>query len=166
MDRLFVVAGALFFVQVPLFMQQYRMQLRGHVAELQMQVSVMQHRAQETGRTLDQYINKFVTSIDSDFSFQGQLMKGMVARLENLSGGLFEMEHATILTRPYKFVTNFHTDIVQSTFKNFDWGLAFTIEGLVYALFGMLVGYILFSGIFGFFKMCRRLRVFGKAQKI
>src|SRR5437868_3357216 len=95
MDRLFVVAGALIFVQAPLLMHQYRTQLRGHVAELQIQVSMMRHHAQETGKTLEQYIHKFVSSSDTDFSYQGQLMKGMVARLESLSGGLFEMDHAT-----------------------------------------------------------------------
>lgn len=147
LDRLFVVAGALLFLQLPLFMQQYRLQLTGHVAELKLQVTAMQQRAQMTGKTLEQFIQKFQNSSDADFAHQGQIMTNMVDRMHDLSDGLFALDHASVLSRPFQFLAHFHYDIVRSTMRTFEMGITFTLEGLVYALAGMIIGYLIFLAV-------------------
>lgn len=141
LDRICVVLGAFLFSQIPLFMQQYRHQLTGHVAELYFQVGLMQQAAQRSGKTLEQYIQKFIQSSDADFIYQGEIMSAMVTRLQALSDGLVAMNHASVLTRPLEFLRHYQGDIVKSTFETFEMGIPFTYEGLVYALAGIVVGY-------------------------
>lgn len=154
MDRIFVVAGALVFLQAPLFIQQYQQQLSGHVDELRMQVDAMRMSATHSDKTLDQYIEKFTQSSDGDFSRQGELMSGMVKRLDDLSFGMAKLNEANPWSRPFLFMWYSKQDIVQTTIHSFSLGIPLTFEGLVFALVGMIIGCLLFAGIK---KLCRKL---------
>lgn len=143
-DRIFVVLGALVFMQMPLFMHQYQQQLIGHVAELQWQVNWMHKSAMESGKSLDGYITKFAHSADKDIAHQGEMMQIVVKRWHHLSGGLLALQNATVLTRPIVFVYHINYDIMKSTLQTFAVGMPLTLEGVIYALFGMLVGYFFY----------------------
>lgn len=147
LDHLFVVAGALFFIQIPLFMQQYRLQLVGRVAELRLLVEEMQSRAGDSGRTLQELILKFSSSSDSDFSLQGSVMQAIVERWKSLSEALNALEHASVFSRPFQFIAHFHYDVARSTWESFELGIPLTFEGLVYALVGMWIGYLCFVAL-------------------
>jgi hypothetical protein len=142
MDRIFVVVGALVFLQLPLFIQQYKLQLLGHVNELKFQVGIMQKAAAGSDKNLEQFIDKFIKSGDVDFARQGEIMSAMVARFRELSDGLNALNHATVLTKPWVFLTHFNYSIAQSAMNNFEPGILFTFEGLFYGLFGILAGYL------------------------
>lgn len=154
LDRICVVIGALFFVQFPLFMQQYRHQLIGHVAELQFQLQKMRTVATASGKTLEQFIQKFMTSGDQDFSGQGIVMSEMIERWTDLSNSLFAMDNASIWTRPFVFVSHMNYDIAQSTLHSFEPGLPLSYEGAVYALCGICIGYLMFVLIA---KLCKSI---------
>jgi hypothetical protein len=156
LDRIFVVMGAFIFSQIPIFMQQYRMQLTGHVAELRLQVGLMQQVALSTGKTLEQFIQKFTQSSDADFAGQGEIMNGMVSRLQTLSDGLTALNTASVFTRPYEFLIHYQPDIGKATLEIFEMGIAFTYEGLVYALIGIIVGYFLYHIIRSLFSKVKR----------
>lgn len=143
-DRLSVVIGAFIFSQAPIFMQQYRHQLSGHVSELQLQVQNMRQIAMTSNKTLDQYIQKFVSSSDPDFSRQGEVMASMVTRWHELQDGLLAVDQASVLMRPFSFIRHIDLAIAKSTLHSFEFGVAFTYESLVYILFGMSVGYLSF----------------------
>lgn len=143
-DRLFVVCGVLLMIQAPLFIQQYQLQLKGHVAELEFQVASMEQAAKHSHKTLDQFISKFIMSTDADFERQGRIMFAMVRRLQDLTESLKILENASILGRPWIFVTHLNLDIADSTWQSFKPGLTFSSEGFVYALVGMCFGYFLF----------------------
>lgn len=145
LDRIFVVLGALIFVQIPLFIQQYHQQLSGHVAELRLQVEVMRDAALHSGKTLEQYIKKFVDSKDVDFSRQGQIMSDMVERFHQLADSLKALDSASVITRPFEFLWHYKYDISSDTFEKFSIGLPLTFEGLVYLLLGMGMGYLLYA---------------------
>lgn len=144
LDRICVVIGAFIFSQIPLFMQQYRLQLAGHVAELRFQVGLMQQVALSSGKTLEQFIQKFTQSSDVDFASQGQIMSAMVSRLQTLSEGLAALNNASVLSRPYEFFIHYQQDIGRAAFESFEMGIPFTYEGLVYALVGIVVGYLFY----------------------
>lgn len=143
-DRIFVVIGALIFLQMPLFMHQYQMQLVGHVAELQWQVDWMHKAAMESGKTLDGYIKKFANNSDKDFVRQGEMMEVVVKRWHQLSTGLQELQNASVFTKPVVFVYHLNYDIMKSTLQSFVVGMPLTMEGGIYALFGMFVGYLFY----------------------
>lgn len=145
LDRVFVVAGALFFSQAPMYMQQYQQQLIGRVAELQWQVDSMRHAADRSNRSLEQYVHKFMTSEDIDFSQQGEIMNSTVERWRSLSFSLNAFQQASIVTRPFVFVANLNYDIAISTLQHFEMGIAFTTEGLIYGLLGMFIGFLIFA---------------------
>jgi len=143
-DRLCAVVGCLLFLQLPLFMQQYQQELKGHVAELEWQVSLITNAAQLSGKTLDQYIHKFMTSGDIDFARQGEILSAMVVRWNALSNSLNALNHASVWERPYFFFSTFNYEIVKSSLETFQVGIPLTLEALVYGLLGMLLGYALY----------------------
>lgn len=152
LDRFFVVFFALIFLQLPLYMQHYQQNLVGHVDELQWQIDSMREVAFESGKTLEQFIQKFVGSEDKDFSGQGELMTQMVTRWEKMSASLQSLIHASVVTRPLLFLFHLRADVASSSFRTFTFGIPFTLEGVIYAATGMLVGYFVyraFSRVFG-----------------
>lgn len=145
MDRVCAAAGALLFSQAPLFMQQYTQQLVGREAELRLQMNGMQQTAAISGKTLEQLIQKFIDSPDSDFHRQGEMMQSLVSRWHHLSDALLAMQTSSTWTRPFEFFYYLDLDVARSTVKSFAFGLSFSSEGMTYALIGLMAGYLAFS---------------------
>lgn len=139
-----IILGAVLFFQFPVFMQQYQHQLIGHVNELKWQLNILEHTAKKSGKSLEHYIKKFSEHSDRDFSNQGAVMQGIKTRYTKLSAALTRLQRASIFTRPFLFFVGIDGDICGSTLKAFDPGITFSMEGAVYALLGMLLGYILY----------------------
>jgi hypothetical protein len=144
LDRAFVVVGALVLSQTPLFMQQYTQQLSGHVSELHLQIDAMRRVASHSNKSLEQYIQKFLNSTDDDFRGQGEIMRGVMERWAYLNDGLQAFQTAKVWERPYIFVKYFSWEIGTAAYHNYRIGIAFTLESLIYALAGMILGYLLF----------------------
>lgn len=141
LDRTFAVAGALIFAQAPMFMQQYIHQLSGRVWELKLQVDSISEAALEGQKTLPQLIQKFITSDDADFVRLGNFMNWTVDRYEGLSASLQSLMNASVTAKPFVFVRDFNWEIASTTFSNFQMGIPFTLEGMVYGLIGIGLGY-------------------------
>lgn len=139
-DRIFAVIGALTFSQFPLFLQQYQQHLYGHVAELQMQVQAMKNAASATGKSLQQYVVKFLNSGDQDFQHQGELINSMIQRYQKLQEGYQALHEAPLYSKPIMFLKYFDWEIAQSTWKSFEVGFSFNIEGIIYAFAGIVCG--------------------------
>lgn len=143
-DRVCAVAGAFLFSQIPLFMQYYTHQLIGHVAELQWQVSSMRHSASIVGKSLEQYIQKFVTHSDPDFSLQGRMMQQVVDRWNHFSQGLQGLQEASVWEKPYLFVKTLDFNIAKNTFSAYQPAIPTSLEGGIYAFIGLLCGFAIF----------------------
>lgn len=149
LDRLFVVVGALLFLQAPLLIQQYTTQLSGHADELRYQVQQLEKGAKESDKTLAAYIYKFTGNADPDFARQGQIMQELVSRWEEFQGSLDSLRQATVFSKPIVFLRSLNQDVLLNTWSRFEFGIAFTIEGGVYAAAGALIGYALFVTLAG-----------------
>jgi len=143
-DRVFVVAGAVCFAQTPHFFQAYTQRLGGHVAELKIQSAYLHVSAQKTGKTVAEYVHKFLTHLDPDIALQGEFMQTMQERFVTISSAYHAMVDSTVLTRPFQFLRHVQWDVAQMTLKDFQFGLSLTLEAGLYALVGMGVGYLLF----------------------
>ncbi|MBA3816554.1 MAG: DUF2937 family protein [Parachlamydiaceae bacterium] len=150
-DRIFAAAGGVLFSQVPLYMKQYAQQLNGHVAELRYQVDAMRQAATNSGKTLEQFIQKFVDNPDVDFVRQGDIMSAMVNRWHDITNALTALQESSVITRPFVFMRHVNGDIIKSTWSQYVFGLPFTLEGLVYAVVGIICGFLIFYGIRKFF---------------
>lgn len=144
LDRICAVAGALAFSQVPLFMQQYKQQLSGHVVELQLQVKAMRQAAMLTGKTLEQFIAKFSASTDGDFARQGEIMHAMVQRWQALSDGFAALNEASTFSAPFVFLSHLNLEIAKETASAFSLGIPLSLEGAVWAVIGIAAGYFTF----------------------
>lgn len=157
LDRIFAAISALLFAQLPLFMQQYQQQLLGHVAELNIQVNAVSEVAAASGKTLPQYIHRFLVSGDSDFMQQGQLLHNMVERSLSLAQASQSLLHASAFEKPLLFVKYLNWDIASSTVRYFQPGLPFSTEGFLYGFVGILFGYATCLGMKRFLKFLYRL---------
>lgn len=151
-DRIFIVLGALLFAQAPLFMQAYRHQLSGHIAELRWNIESMRHAAMLSGKTLEAFVLKFVQSGDQDFARQGAIMQEMIDRFQQFSAGLSAIDNATLFSRPFAFMWHLNYDVAIATLHGYAIGIPLTFEGIGYGMIGILVSY-------GFYTLiCKGLR--------
>jgi len=141
MDRLFVVLGAFMGAQIPEFIQQYRQRLAGHVAELNRILDDLRQIAQHSNKTLGEYIGKFMSSSDPDFSQQGIFMQEMTMRWEKLNDALINLTNSSGFLRPYVFLRDLQVEIARSTLRDFQPGINVTVEGVCYTLLGAALGY-------------------------
>lgn len=156
-DRLFVVVGAFLFSQAPAFLQQYSQRLGGHLTELNHQIGELHRLALRSGKTLPEYIHKFTSSGDVDFSQQGTLMLNMLERYRNLSDAYLNLTQASAWMRPAQFIRHMQWDVVNGTMVDFQPGLTLTPEGIIYALIGMLTGYSFYALLSGAGRRIKRL---------
>jgi len=147
LDRIFAVIGAVIFSQGPAFIQQYTQRLAGIVEELSRHVGKMKKIAEGSGKTLSQYVEKFLQSSDPDFQAQGELIQSMISRLDILQGNLVAIKEASVFTRPFTFLYRLNRELFASTLEDYQLGISITIEGIVYALIGLVVGYGTYTGI-------------------
>ncbi len=146
-DRLFAVVGAIVFSQAPLFIQQYTQQLSGHLEELKWQVEAMTLAAEQSGRSLSAFLQKFTASTDVDIARQGAIMESVVNRYQEFQLGFQALLSAAPWSKPFVFLSHFNLSIGKSTLHMYQPGFPFTAEGLIYALIGLVIGWGLFSGL-------------------
>jgi hypothetical protein len=147
LDRLCVVAGAFIGSQIPEFMQQYTQRLAGHVDELQRLLNQIRQVATYSNKTLEQYIQKFISSSDPDFVHQGEFMQGMLVRCDELYQSLIHLMHSSMWMRPFTFFKELQYDIAHSTFVSFQPGINLSLEGLCYAGMGVGLGWACYQMI-------------------
>lgn len=152
-DRLFVVLGALMGSQVPEFIQQYTQRLGGHVDELSHLLSMMKQSAALSNKSLENYIQKFMSNGDPDFVLQGKFMSSILSRWEQLTHSLYSLMESSIWAKPYVFFVNVDSEIFASTVKSYHPGFALTVEGLLYAALGAVISCSLYHGVLKLFKM-------------
>ena len=157
LDRIFAVIGAFLFAQIPQFYQQYTTLLSGHLAELAFQIAQMEASAKSTDKTLNQLIQKFLASKDTDFYNQGVFMKTIVDRWTNFMDAMLALNEASFLGRPFTFIKYFDWQVSKETFHQFTFGFSFTIESLLYAIVGIFIGYLIFQLFFKGFSQLKKI---------
>lgn len=148
MDRLFVITGAIVGGQIPLFISQYVQRLGGHVDELNRLINNIKILADQSNKTLEQYIDKFRASSDPDFSGQGEFMLKLVKRWESLNQALQDLIQSDSWNRLFMFLKGLQGDIASSTWHSFQFGIQLTPEGFVYMAIGAIFGFLLYQLIF------------------
>ena len=146
-DKVFACAGAFTLAQFPQFYLQYTHELSGHVKELQYQVQKIEQAAAISNKTLMEWVDKFHKSQDPDFSFQGELLKEMVTRLSAFQEAELTLNASSIWLKPFIFLQMGDKQIAYDTFAHFQMGLSFTVETLVYAFIGLVMGHLGYLGI-------------------
>ncbi len=143
--------GILIFSQMPLFVDQYAIRLEGHVSECNRQIEAYKLAAKEGDKTLDEYANKFLSSLDSDFQREGALIKANFVRAEFLHKASLSLKESSLVFRPFVFVRYADEKVAQDAWKSFAPGFSFTVEGVAWSAFGAIFGIIFCASCRGFF---------------
>ncbi len=139
LDRALCVIGAVLFSQIPEFMQQYLQRLGGHLDEARRHLQQFQDTAAQSGLTLDRLIGQTGANADPAVARLGGVMTEAVNRVNTLEAAQAAMQHASLWSRPFVFVQHIDAAIARATWTIFKPAVPTTIEGLVYALVGMLI---------------------------
>lgn len=139
LDRLLCVLGTVLFSQIPEFMQQYLQRLGGHLDEARRQLANFTRTATQSGLSLEQLIHQTSTNPDPAVAKLGTVMSESVTRVDTLASARSALLDANVWSRPFVFLQHFDHQIASGTWHDFKPAVPTTIEGLVYALIGMVV---------------------------
>jgi hypothetical protein len=144
--------------QFPEYAQQYTQRLGGAVDELRV-ITVEFDRAAEAGG-LDRAaaLERYNASNDDFLAGRGTSMTATFQRYEQLSATLAQIENAGAVERFQQLPAYLDTDIGRRTLENYQPAVPFTVEGILYAGGGFILGYLILSGLWRFLAMPFRKR--------
>lgn len=137
-DRVLCVVGAVLFSQAPEFMQQYLQRLGGHLDEARRQLAHFEQVARQAGLTLDRLIAQTSANPEATVAKLGGVMRETATRVDTLAAAQDALQHASLFTRPFVFLRHFDGDIAGGTWSIYKPAVPTTVEGLLYALAGMV----------------------------
>ena len=147
-DRLAAAVGALLLSQFPQFYGQYLQRLGGHLDEARSMLNQYTQAASFQGLSLEQYIDEHLQAGSAVFVSTGEIIESLALRYETLSRSYQALHEAGLYNRWLVFLKEADWQIAAATWQNFVPGMPTTLEGLLYGLSGLLLGW----GAFTFLK--------------
>ncbi len=144
-DRVFAVLGAVALSQFPQFYGQYMQRLGGHLDEARRTLDQYIKAAEALNLTLAEYIHEHLDSGREIFISSGEVMEGLLERLNALEKSYLALQDAGMLNRWFVFLREVDWSIAANTWRNFVPGIPTTLEGLIYAFTGLLLGWGLYT---------------------
>jgi len=138
LDRFICVAGAVIFSQAPEYMQQYLQRLGGHLDEARRQLDQLRDAAARSGLTLEQLTAHTDAARDPAVARLGDVLKETATRVDSLAAAEAAIRGASILERPFVFLHRLDPGIASATWSVFKPAVPTTLEGLAYALVGLV----------------------------
>ncbi len=160
LDRAFALAGAVLLAQFPQFYGQYIQRLAGHLDEARRTVGLYEETAASLGFTLEQYIEHHLVSDSTVFVSAGQVIASLLERLHQLERSFNALLEAAPLFRWWIFLQEAEWPIAAQTWHDFTPGIPTTVEGLLYAAAGLLLGWSCYTA--GKFLIQKLIRLFKK----
>jgi len=139
LDRILCVVGAVLFSQFPEFMQQYLQRLEGHLDEARLVVDRFRDAAAQSGMSLDQLVAGAAQNPDPSMGKLGGVVRGAVARVDQLGAADTALRSASIWAKPFVFVAHMDRGIARATLTIYRPAVPTTFEGFIYAGFGILL---------------------------
>ncbi len=146
-DRLLCVFGAVLFCQLPEFIQQYLQRLGGRLDEARRQLAQFTDVAAQSKLTLADFITRTSHNADESVARLANVMSETVTRVDSLNAADLAIRNASLWEKPFVFLTHLDPSIARATLSIYKPAVPTTIEGLVYAVLGMLVILGLYHGL-------------------
>ena len=146
--------------QFPEYAQQYTQRLGGAVDELRVITERFDRDATAEGLDRSAALERYNASNDAFLAGQGISMTANFQRYEQLRATLARIEGAGPVERFQSLPAYLDSDIGQQTLRSYKPAMPVTIEGILYAGSGFILGYLILSGLWRFgampFKARRR----------
>jgi hypothetical protein len=162
-DRVLCVAGAVIFAQFPEFLQQYLQRLGGHLDEARRLLAQFEAVAARSNLTAEALARQTAQNADAAVAKLSGVITDTIARVQHLESAQAALQNASLWTRPFAFLRHADADIARGTWGIFKPAVPTTVEGLIYALAGMVILLSLYHGAVKYPLRCwarrsRRLR--------
>ena len=156
----FVVALTLGFVlsQAPELAQQYRQRLGGAVDELGRIITQFDEDSLRSGHDRSSALRLMENNPERLIRDQAGRMEATIARYNRLREQQEAFRTGGSFVRLVSFVSNFDPPLVEQTLKAYEPAMPVTLEGLLLAGGGFLVGYFLVRGTTELWRRRRRPR--------
>ncbi|MFA6287857.1 MAG: DUF2937 family protein [Opitutaceae bacterium] len=146
-DRLLCVFGAVLFCQLPEFIQQYLQRLGGRLDEARRQLAQFTEVAAQSKLTLAEFITRTGHNADESVARLAGVMSDAVTRVDSLAAADLAIRNASLWEKPFVFFAHLDPSITHATLSIYKPAVPTTIEGLIYAVLGMLVILGLYHGL-------------------
>lgn len=137
LDRIVCALGAIGFAQAPEYFQQYFQRLGGHLDEALRQLAQFQAAAQASGKPWAQFVNDTLGNPDPGLARLGATLRDTAERVADLQAAHDALAGATVWTRPFVFLKHADWSIAQAALEVYKPAVPTTLEGAVYAAFGV-----------------------------
>ncbi|KKB77735.1 hypothetical protein VW35_13760 [Devosia soli] len=152
------VGLAVMLSQFPEYAQQYTQRLGGAVDELRVITEDFDRAADQSGLDRAGALDRYEASSDTFLSDRGRSMQRTFQRYEELSETLTRISGADMVERFKNLPAYLDSDIGRRTLENYKPAVPVTIEGILYAGAGFLLGFLSLSALFKVFSMPFRKR--------
>lgn len=142
-ERIFAIAGALVFIELPRFMYSYHLILKGHLSELSLQIQNLEQLSLLSRQNFKEFINKFLQNSDQDFQAIGFHMLSLIDKESFYKVSLKNFEMASFITKPFVFIKNLDLLIFKETIASYTPAIIISLESIIYAIAGAFLGYVL-----------------------
>lgn len=145
-DGLFAITGAAGLSQFPEFFQQYLQRLGGRLDQAVVQENRITAAARDHGLNIETYVRRLLSSADPVARSEAQNVSAALADADRLRASHDALTSATLYERPVVLTQYFDENLARATFDHFVPAMPVSIEGLVYAGVGMVIGLLLLAG--------------------
>jgi len=146
-DRILCVLGAVLFSQGPEFMQQYLQRLGGHLEEARRQFVQFLEIARQSGKSVQELAAQYAANADPAVVSMGKLVNETEARMNALAAANTALRNASAWERPFVFLRHIDREIASGTANDFKPAVPTTLEGMLYALAGVIVILAIYYGL-------------------
>ena len=145
-DGIFAIAGSAGMSQFPEFYQQYAQRLGGCLDQVLIQEGRITEAAARHQMTADEYADYLATNPDPVVQTEGGVVKANLADVDQLETAYVALTTSDALDRPIVFAQIFDADIATATLNQFVPAVPISMEALIYAGVGMVIGLIILAG--------------------
>lgn len=139
--------------QFPEYAQQYTQRLGGAVDELRVITEDFDRAAADGGLDRATALARYEASNDDFLAGRGTSMTATFQRYEQLSATLARIENAGAVERLQSLPAYLDTDIGRRTLESYKPAIPVTMEGILYAGGGFILGYLVLSGLWRFLSL-------------
>jgi len=146
-DGVFAIAGAAGLSQFPEFFRQYVQRLGGRFDQAAVQEERIVAAAREHGLATQDYVQRLLTNTDAVARSEGHNVLAALGDAERLRGAYQALVGANPLERPVVWLRHFDDSVARATLDQFVPALPLSVEAIMYAGIGMVIGLIILSGL-------------------
>lgn len=146
-DKIFFTAGAIIFLQLPHFIEQYTQRMGGYASSQSEQIKEYQSLAnQHFNGDMDAYIDRLAQNSDPAIAESAQQINQRIHKSRDLNKELNVFENKPLWYQVPYFLTHMRMNLVSGTAQNFAPGLPINLWAWGYGLVGGVLFSLLFKG--------------------